>query len=463
MDNRIAIKAGTWYIISLFLTRAASFLSTPVYTRLLSVNDFGITNTYMSYISIFTILGTCDIYSCIQIAKFDYKEEELDSFLSSTLILSSITSAGLYCFIKAVQHFNQSFVDLPPLLLEFMFLEILIGNAFTLLQTMHRARFKYKEFVFLSAFIAVLSPIAGIISIKVLDDQLYIGKIVGSALPKILISFGIFIMILYKGKCIAHKNDWQYALEISVPLIPHHLSSAILNHFDKIMIMKYSGMVNTGIYSLAYTYSGILSIFWSSVNQAWTPWFYEKMKEDKIEEIKIAAKIYGTLFLFFFSAMVLLLPEAIYVLGGEEYEEAVSAGGVILLGLFFQFIYGLYVNIEYYYKKTQYIAIGTVIASLANIVLNHIFIPKIGYQAAAFTTLISYFIMMVIHYKVAGNWEKRELFDKKFLLILICIAVIITFVSVLFLEFFFLRVFFLLAFLFFIWMQRKRVKSFWRG
>ena len=63
-------------------------------------------------------------------------------------------------------------------------------------------------------------------------------------------------------------------------------------------------------------------------------------------------------------------------------------------------------QIEYYYEKTAYISIGTTLAALLNVVLNWICIPKFGYVAAAYTTLVTYFLYFFIHlilaYKLSG-------------------------------------------------------------
>jgi len=57
-------------------------------------------------------------------------------------------------------------------------------------------------------------------------------------------------------------------------------------------------------------------------------------------------------------------------------------------------------NTEYYFKKTHYIYIGTMMAAALNVVLNIIFIPRYGYVAAAITTDISYLFLFVFHFLI---------------------------------------------------------------
>lgn len=412
--NKLALKAGTWYVISNFLIKGIAIFTTPIFTRMLSPEAFGITHTYTSWLGIFTIIGTLDIYSCVQIARHDYSDEEIDSFISSILTISSFTVFALYIAVKLLGHNIQGFISIPEPLIDIMFLEILFTNAFTIMQTKHKAYFRYKEFILFSALIAILSPIFAIVLMNMQESNFYYGKIVGSAIPKLAISIVIFFHIMKKGQVFVNKKYWKYALAISIPLIPHHLAGNILSHFDKIMINKYAGAADTGLYSLAYSYALILSVIWSSFNQAWIPWFYEKMKHNRINEIKIYVKPYIITFTVAFIGMVFVGPEALRIFGPEEYWSGKWVIPPVLLGILFQFVYSLYVNIEFYFKKTNYIAIGTAAAAIINIGLNYLYIPRYGYIAAAYTTLIGYIFLFIFHLYISSKWIDEDIFDKKF-------------------------------------------------
>jgi O-antigen/teichoic acid export membrane protein len=69
---------------------------------------------------------------------------------------------------------------------------------------------------------------------------------------------------------------------------------------------------------------------------------------------------------------------------------AVATGGFLL------FLSSFSVQLLLYQKRTAWIALGTVVAAAANIVLNRIFIPKYGYEAAAWTTVASYAVLFLV-------------------------------------------------------------------
>lgn len=423
-NNSQALKAGVWYLICNFLLKGISFITTPIFTRLLTAEDYGITATFSSYQSIFTIIATLDLYSCIQISKQDFGNDN-DKFVSSVLTLSSLTVFIVYAAVRGIKIFIPSFLDMSATMIDIMFVGILFSNAFTLMQTQHRAYFRYKQVTFFTILSTVLSVVLGMVFVMQMSDNKYMGRIVGNLLPSMAVSLFAMISIYSKGRCLFKREYWKYALVISVPLIPHHLSGNILSNFDRIMINSMCGSSQAGIYSLAYNVGAVVQLIWSSFNSAWCPWFYEQMGIDKIEPIRKAVKPYAIIFSALVFMVIALAPEIIMILGPEEYWDAKWVIPPLALGIFLQFLYSLYVNIEFFYKKTSRIAVGTVIAALLNIALNYIFIPIFGYIVAAYTTLVGYAVMFAFHYVQAKKIEKRDLYDVRFIICLITVVFII--------------------------------------
>ncbi len=97
----------------------------------------------------------------------------------------------------------------------------------------------------------------------------------------------------------------------------------------------------------------------------------------------------------------------------KDYYSGLSLVVPITLGYFFQFLYSLPVNAEFYEKKTSFIAIGTVASAIVNILLNMIFIPRLGIIAAGYTTVFTYFLLFIFHYNIAKKITNKQLFDTK--------------------------------------------------
>ena len=178
------------------------------------------------------------------------------------------------------------------------------------------------------------------------------------------------------------------------------------------MITYMIGSEANAIYSLAYSCGMIISVLFTSMNQAWVPWLFEKLHEEDHMTVKKVSKLYLAVFMIMLEGAVLLAPELMLIMGGRSYEEATVLVAPIMLGYGFKFAYTFYVNIEQYEKKTYFISVGTIAAAVINIVLNLIFLPRYGYAAAAYTTLAGYVILMVLHLifcrsilKIAGMYD----------------------------------------------------------
>ena len=230
-----------------------------------------------------------------------------------------------------------------------------------------------------------------------------------------------------KGNSISPRY-WKYSLNISIPLVWHALAGNLLASSDRVMIKRYCGSEEAALYSVAYSCAIVVSILWTSMNTAWSPWAYDQIDNNKLSELKKASKPY----ILFFGSIVLMFlliaPEILLIMGGKSYKEAIIVLPPVMIAFVFQFVYSLYVNIETFYKKQKYIAVGTSIAAILNIILNYIFIPRFGYGAAAYTTLFGYATLFLVHFAFVKKLGKVNLYDTKFNLMVLLFFTILMFI-----------------------------------
>ncbi|HAP8444206.1 TPA: oligosaccharide flippase family protein, partial [Enterococcus faecium] len=198
----------------------------------------------------------------------------------------------------------------------------------------------------------------------------------------VLIGLVIYLRIMIKGAHFFDKKQWRYALKISLPLIPHSLANIVLAQFDRIMINSYLGPAAGGIYSYISNIGIILSVIWMSTNNAWVPWFYGEMSKNNEKKVKKVSNYYLVVFTLITMIVMVVSIDLAKFMAPKDYYSGLSLVVPITLGYFFQFLYSLPVNAEFYEKKTSFIAIGTVASAIVNILLNMIFIPRLGIIAA---------------------------------------------------------------------------------
>ena len=73
MNKKEVVKSGFWYMFSNVLVKVISFLTIPIFTRLLSQEEFGYFNNYNSWLQIIAIFVTLNLHNSLVTAKHDYK------------------------------------------------------------------------------------------------------------------------------------------------------------------------------------------------------------------------------------------------------------------------------------------------------------------------------------------------------------------------------------------------------
>ena len=194
-----------------------------------------------------------------------------------------------------------------------------------------------------------------------------------------------------------NKEYVLYFMKMGIPVIPHDLSHLILSNSDKVMISSMISSGANGIYSLVYNVGWMLAVLTEALNNVWIPWMFRKMESGDLSLLKNVFNIYMASFAMITIILEAISPEIVKLISPSGYWEGISIVIWIVFSSFLSFMYILYVNLEYYEKKTFLIPVGTVMAAAINIILNVCFLKKIGYEFAAISTVLSYFALVVFH------------------------------------------------------------------
>jgi O-antigen/teichoic acid export membrane protein len=172
----------------------------------------------------------------------------------------------------------------------------------------------------------------------------------------------------------------------------------VLNQSDRIMIEKFSGSTaDVAFYSVAYSFASVIIIFQNSLNQVLKPWRFQKLDKKGYKDVRDISNVLVILVGAVIVMFMLLLPE-VFLIFPDSYQEGLKVAPPVTIGVYFLFLYTLFVDVESYYGKTEYIAYVSTFCALLNIGLNYIGIKMFGYIACAYTTLICYAIMSFMHF-----------------------------------------------------------------
>lgn len=404
-------KAGSFYFFGTLFNKGIAFLTVPIFTRLLTTSEYGVFTTYNSWVGILAMILGLALHMAIRASFIDYYEK-IKSFFSSIVVFSllySISLCSIIVFVIKLLNVNVSLLMVVLCLAQGFSNAILEDFSVYLMM-----QYKYKGRTLLMILPNLLSSVLSIIAIMyVVKNEKYWGLIVSHASVFILIATVIIITHIFdNGKIRINKEYIKYGLKISTPLIVHGLALNVLSQSDRIMITGLADSSQTGIYSLVYNFSMVATVITTAMEGVWVPWFTEKLKKEKRELINKYAVDYVNFMTYIMIGLILVGPEILKLISGKAFWEGVSIIPPVVLANYIIFVYTLYVNIEHFHKKTVRISINTIIAALSNIVLNFIFIPYFGYIAAAFTTLASYIICMILH-SIASKKVERDLYPLK--------------------------------------------------
>lgn len=438
----LAVKAGIWFTICNILQRGIQLIVTPLYTRLLTTEEYGEYGVFITWLNLLMIFGTLNISGGIYYNGLIKDEKEVKSYTSSLQLLSLICTIITYCFLFLIRFLFPNLIRMSYTYIFMMFIYTLVYPAIEFWSAQHRVNYNYKPILIVTLISAFVAPTVGVVLVKYANLGAF-GVIVGFVLTNDLINGTIYIINLIKGHFRIDINDWKQTLRFSVPLIPHYLSQVVLGQFDRIMISFFCGEAKAGIYTLAYQVGLTMSILTTGINNVFTPWVYQRIRAGEYNSLKKVTNALLVFFLIVTIAIILVSPEVILILGTAEYQEAIWVVPPVMISSFVMFSYCAFGTVLFYYEDTKRVSFSTAVGAALNVVLNAVFIPKCGYIAAGYTTLVSYLLIFTFYYFfMRSRCSKEEigrLFDAKRIVEMICLLMTFSGVSLLLYNSFVIR------------------------
>lgn len=403
-------KHASAYFSGTILVHLLGIVTLPVYTAYLTPDEYGMVNVFTTYISIVSVLLSFSLQTSI--ARYYFEEDKIDfkEFLGTIFVTVTClfwVQGGIVFFFRAK---IATLINLPAHLIIWLifttylivvysfYCQILVATKESKRYATIQVLWQYGKF---GCTMLGLIYFSNVIYMEGSEATSYtfMGKIMGEC-------FGTFILMLYVlfqlRKHLSFKKSSsshiKYALIYSIPLIPFSLSNHILTSFDQLFINSTIGRAETGQYAFAYKiamiYQGLVLALMNGARPSYYNYMnkkdYRGVREQVESMIKLLILGAGFLILFAVDAGTLLSSSPIFL-------EALPIAPVIVGAYVFYGVSSFANRGIFYIKKNSYLAAIVLASGLVNIFLNWYFmkIKGYGYQAAAYTTLVSYIIMMI--------------------------------------------------------------------
>ena len=423
------LKSSIALFTASLVTSGISYIVTPIYTRMLSPSEYGLTSNFMTWQHLFGIVAMfCLSAGVFNNGMIDFPDRR-DDYSYSMLVLSNLITAAFSVVIIALYPLIGSVlkVDFPLLLL--MCASFFFMPAYNFWTARQRYEYKYKYTFLWSLICTFLSPLTAVVCILMFPHHRLYARIFGAQCSLMVIHMIFFVYLGVKNEFKLNTKYWRFALKFNLPLIPHYLSTYLLGSSDKIMITNLISEAANGYYSVAHSVASVATIMWSAVNASLVPYTYENCKKKNYNAIAKVTNVILTAFAVGCLLIIMMAPEVVAIMATEEYMEAIYVIPPIIGGVFFQVQYFLYANVVYYYKKPKFVMIASLTATLLNLVLNYIFISRFGYLAAGYTTIFCYMMQALIDFFAMRSVAKNKVYDMKYIGMLSAVVIVISLIS----------------------------------
>lgn len=414
MKDNNSNKLVLYNFFSTFLLYMIAFVSAPIFSRLLGTDGYGVVQTYNAWAQFLTIvIGFCT-RSTLPIAKVNIDDSKLQEYESSVMGLSSTIFFLFLAIGIFIRVFTKSVQGFPSYLLIVMIVQCFGQYCVSFLNTVYTYEMKARLNLILSVLVALFNFLVPCTFIFLFDSNKAEARIIGTAIVYMVAGIVSYYIIMKRGKLFWNKQYWRFCIPLCIPLIFHGFASVICSSSDRIMLSKMTNMSDVGIYALACNFAYIIDSIWNALHNSWDPIFMYLVKNDKYSELKERSKEYAFVFTGLVVGFLLLSPDVFKLFADQRYWSGIQAVKWIVLSEFATFIYAFGVNFEFVEKKTNMIAIGSIISATSNIILNYFFINSYGFIGAAIATFISNAVLAIVHIIFAKRIAKEWVYSTRF-------------------------------------------------
>lgn len=413
-ERRLALpaRASVWYTLTSALERGVNFIFTPIFTRALTPEEYGLYPLYVSFMSLFTIAITLELTGNViyrGLSKYKGRESE---FISCTLGIISLSFGISLALIVVFGDFLSSFTGLGKNILLFLAFQVFASGIVNLYLAKCRYFYEYKAASAINAALAILSPALSFVLINFTRVRAT-ARIIAPLAITALLALPLMIAIVHKGRRIFSKEIWRFILRIDIPLLPHFLSTAVIAQSGKIIVGRYFGEEALAKYSVVFSMGFVFSLITVGINSALTPWVNRKLASGNGDKIAGVVEPMFALFALMTLCGLCFSPEGLAFLAPREYREALGAIYPLSISVLVGFLTTIINAVLLFHEKSHLISAASIITACANLVLGLIVTARYGYIAAALVQLISALILFAISTVMVGGVSQKPIVSPK--------------------------------------------------
>ena len=409
---RIPAKASMWYVASSAIARMIGALGTPIFTRLLTADEYGLYPLYNTWLGVLSVLITLEIGGAIMYRGLQRYGDRADEFVSAALGIILMIFSG-FCILYFAFHrlFNIITTLTPPTTL-LMLTQILASATLSLYTAKARFEYRYKAVALLNILTAIATPSVAVLLIQVLGIRAE-SRVISSALTLSTIALPILLSTVKKSKMLYSREIWSYLLRKSLPLLPHYFAMTMILKAGEIALSRIHGAESLGKFSVALSLGMSVTVVSSGVMSALSPWMLRRVRTKEIDRVRELLLLITKLICLACLGLCAIAPEAIALFASPAYRTALPAVYPLALSVIPTFLSGALMSGAVYFERSDISALPSIAAASLSTLLALTVLPRTDYTALGITTLAAYTLLAAINVIVFTRLAKQSPIDVK--------------------------------------------------
>jgi O-antigen/teichoic acid export membrane protein len=389
------------------LGRAILFLLLPVFTHVLTPDEYGQLSILLSIYAVSIIvfaLGT-DTAIFRNVVHLEEDREESQRYVANVwtfLIVAPLVAAVVISAIAAPFLAGSSLFSATDFALTMLWSALYVA-ACTLPLAVLRAENRLADFVRLTLVNALITPALIVIALVVFDAGVE-GWLIASILGAVLTLVVALRVLPYSRPNSLDRRLLRDVLGNSLPLMPHFLSMWSLNLADRLVVASIVSVGAVGVYSLGANTALPVLVILVGINQALMVDYARAGKAAsataraealrgvrRIIELQVACIAALSL------ACALIMPVAINLFINVDFREAAYLAPWFVLGYGLLGLEAIPINgITLTHGHTRWVWLASATAAAVNVAGIYLFTPTYGLEAAAIATAVGFGVLLLL-------------------------------------------------------------------
>ena len=413
-SNTVAMSIGQ------FSSKVLSFLLIPLYTSILSTEEYGIYDIIVTTVTLLTPFLTLVISEAV--LRFAIDNDYDNRYVFTIGITLVALGSGVLILLSPVFSLVSSIAQYRAWIIIFFF----VMNLHTVLIQFLKGINKVTQYSIMGV-ISTITTLSLNIYFLVVRNYGIIGYLLAATMSHLFVSILIIIrnkLWKYVLNPLSIPNEiYKEMLRFSVPMIPNSISWWVSDSSDKYVILWFLSSAEVGLYSIAYKIPTLLTMVMSLFISAFQISIFDEFK--KKDGNKFFETVYTSVMMTLLLAASVLIFASKYlavVLYKNGFYSAWMVGCILIFAFVFNSLSSLIGTIYTAAKKTSVLFYSTLVAACVNITLNIVLIPDYGLYGAAFATLVSYICVWLIRAILAKKQMENKFVDRNSIIIMVLIA-----------------------------------------